>query len=331
MRIFIEGPRWSGMWTEMIADTLQDLGHRVTFHYHNHKRLSDRLVLAGKTLRGEERHAAWAQRQRQQLLAAMHTGNWDVLLSIQGKLDAATVHQLRRHSPGLRVVFWWGDILTDKGRAAIQQAAEFSDRILVSYRGSHEQLQPVFGKRLVYFPFGVSTAYHSVPQMTARERKRFTADVAFVGTCYPERCELVRYLNTRLASPVRVWGRGWRHCRGIHGHGALSLQDSLKVHACSRISLNLHHHDTDNGCNMKFYEIPAAGGFQLCDWQPLLRDTELGQHTIACRSLPEFAESIDYYLSHEQQRRDMATAASSAAFASAGYRQQLEKLLEELD
>jgi spore maturation protein CgeB len=331
VKICIEGPRWSGMWTEIIADTLQDLGHRVAFRYHNRKRLSDRMALAGTVLRGTERSAAWARRHRRQLLQAMQPGQWDLLLSIQGKLDAASVRQLRAQSPGLRVVFWWGDVLTDKGRAAIREAAVFSDRILVSYRGSYEQLRPLYGDRLVYFPFGVSPAWHSVPELTARDRRRFTADVAFVGTCYPERCELIRYLNTRLASPVRVWGRGWRHCRGSRGHGALSLQDSLKVHACARISLNLHHRDTDNGCNMKFYEIPAAHGFQVCDWQPLLATTALGQSSVACRSLPEFAAAIDYYLAHEQERKRLAAAASRTVFATAGYAQQLAQLLDSLD
>lgn len=319
------------MWTEIIADALQGLGHRVAFHYHNRKRLSDRLVLAGRTLLGEERQPAWARRHRRQLQTAMQSAQWDLLLSIQGKLDTATVQQLRRHNPGLRVVFWWGDILTGKGRDAIRQAAAYADRILVSYRGSYEQLRPEYGDRLVYFPFGVSPGYHAMPEITARERRRFTTDVAFVGTCYPERSELIRYLNTRMDTPVRVWGRGWRHCRGIHSHGALSLQDSLKVHACSRISLNLHHHGTGNGFNMKFYEIPAAQGFQVCDWQPALEEIPLGRHVAACRNQSEFAQAIEYYLAHDRERRQLAASGHRTVFTTASYPQQLAQLLDTLD
>ena len=319
------------MWTEIIANALQSLGHQVAFHYHNRKQAGDRLALAGRTLLGEERQAAWARRHRRQLLAAMQSGQWDLLLSIQGKLDAATVHRLRTQSPGLRVIFWWGDILTDKGRDNIEQAAAFSDRILVSYRGSYERLRPVYGDRLVYFPFGVSPAYHAVPEISAHERRRFTTDLAFVGTCYPERCALIRYLNTRLDTPVRVWGRGWRHCPGINSHGTLSLQDSLKVYACARISLNLHHRDTDNGFNMKFYEIPAAHGFQLCDWQPALEATSLGRQTIACRDLPEFAQAIEHYLAHDHERRQLAATANRTVFTTASYPLQLADLLRSLD
>ena len=162
--------------------------------------------------------------------------------------------------------------------------------------------------------------------ISTRDRKRFSAEVAFVGSCYPERCELIRYLNTQLDTPVRVWGRGWRHCKGVRSHGVLSLADSLKVHACSSISLNLHHADTDNGCNMKFYEIPAAGGFQICDWQPLLEETALGRQTVACRSLAEFAEKTHYYLAHEQKRRQIVSATSQTVFIKEDYPSKLAEL-----
>ncbi|MGD8619126.1 MAG: glycosyltransferase [Gammaproteobacteria bacterium] len=331
MDIFIEGPRWSGMWTEIIAASLQQLGHRVEYLHHNVRLPADRLFLAGRTwLHGEDRGTAWAQRFRQRLLERTGHTPRDVLLSIQGKVDAATVQQLRQYSPDLRVLYWWGDILSDAALARIRDAAGFADRILVSYAGSHAQLEKLYGERVMYFPFGVAPAFHSVDTPTSGEQRRFSAAVAFVGTCYPERCELLRYLNTRLASPVTVWGRGWRHCRGVRGHGALSLRESQLVHACSKISLNLHHAGTDNGGNMKYWEIPAAGGFQICDRQPALAATAHGKHTITCRSLPEFAERIRYYLAHTDERLQLAHAANRAVLETAGYAPRLAALLQDL-
>jgi hypothetical protein len=327
VKIFIEGPHWTGMWTEIVADSLQQTGHTVAIGYHNRKTLHDRLVLAGKSLlQRENRKTAWIARHRRQLLEAMSHQQWDALLSIQGTVDLHTIQQCRQHAPGLKVFFWWGDILTQQARARISQAAEYSELLLVSGKGTFDKLAPLYGKQLRYFPFGVTPRFHAMNNISTRDRKRFSAEVAFVGTCYPERCALISYLNTRLDTPVRVWGRGWRHCRGVRSHGALSLADSMKVHACSSISLNLHHKDTDNGFNMKHYEIPAAGGFQICNWQPLLEETALGRQTIACRSLAEFAEKIDYYLAHEQERRQLATAASHTVFATEDYTARLAGL-----
>ncbi len=331
MNIFIEGPRWAGMWTEIIAASLQQLGHRVEYLHHNVRLPADRVFLAGRSwLHGEDRGTAWARRFRQRLLERMRGRDWQVLLSIQGKVDAATVQQLRQDSPGLRVIYWWGDILSDPALARIQTAAGCADRILVSYAGSHARLEKMYGDRVVYFPFGVAPAFHCVATPTARQQRRFGADVAFVGTCYPERCELLRHLNSQLDSPVAVWGRGWRHCSGVRGRGALALHESQLVHACAKISLNLHHAGTDDGGNMKYWEIPAAGGFQICDWQPALAATAHGKHTLFCRSLPEFAESTRYYLAHADERRQLAHAAHEAVLETAGYTPRLAALLQDL-
>lgn len=331
MHIFIEGPGWAGMWTEIIAMSLQQLGHQVEYLHHNARSHSDRLYLAQRSwLHGEERGTAWARRFRQHLLERMHGREWQVLLSIQGKVDAITLQQLRQQSPGLQVIYWWGDILSDAALARIRDVAGFADRILVSYAGSHAKLEKLYGQQLVYFPFGVAPAFHRVGTPTPRQHRRFSAEVSFVGTCYPERCELLRYLNSVLASPVAVWGRGWRHCPGVRGRGALTLSESQLVHACSKISLNLHHAGSDDGGNMKFWEIPAAGGFQICDLQPALAATAHGRHTIFCNTLPEFSARIQYYLSHADERLQLARAAHQAALETADYAPRLAALLQDL-
>ena len=327
MKIFIEGPGWTGMWTEIIADCLQQAGHRTGISYHNRKTLRDRISLAGKSwLPGCNRKAAWICRHRKQLVAAITHEQWDILLSIQGPLDHHTVAQCRKHSPGLKVFYWWGDILTEQAQSRISAAAEFSERILISGKGNYDWLYSRYRDQLLYFPFGAAPRFHAVRDISASERNKFSADVSFVGTRYPERCELIRHLNTQLDTPVKVWGRGWRNCKGVHSNGPLSLADSQKVHACSKISLNLHHANTNNGFNMKFYEIPAAGGFQICDWQPLLDETPLGKQTVACRSFSEFVEKINDYLAHEQQRRQLIKAASESVFTTEDYTSRLAGL-----
>jgi spore maturation protein CgeB len=260
----------------------------------------------------------------------MAQSRWDILLSIQGPLDRQTAQQLREHSPQLRIIYWWGDILTAQAQSRLEEAAGFADKLLLSYMGSYQALKPVYGDRLYYFPFGVSSRFHTIGEISALDRKRYGTEVALVGSYYPERCELVRYLNSQLDAPVSVWGRGWYKCPGIRHHRALTLADSLKVYRCSRISLNLHHIDTPNGFNMKFYEIPAAGGFQICNWQAQLDATELGRHTVACRSLPEFAAQVNYYLAHEQARKEIIAATTQAALTTTAYQSRLDKLLEQI-
>jgi len=81
---------------------------------------------------------------------------------------------------------------------------------------------------------------------------------------------------------------------------------------------------------MKFYEIPAAGGFQICDWQPLMNSTDLGKQTVACRSPREFAQQVHYYLAHEQERQKIMAANTQTAFSTTDYQTRLDDLLEQM-
>ena len=319
------------MWTEIIAAALRELGHQVDYGYHNHKTVRDRLTLAVQSLApGSDRKHNWEQRQRQRLLTTLQNRRVDILLSIQGNIDRRTARELRELLPRLRIIYWWGAILTAKAHARLHEAAGFADRLLVSYLGSYQALEATCGDRLQYFPFGVSETFHTPGHISARDRKQFGKTVSFVGTYYPERCALIHHLNQHLDTPVAVWGRGWRKCHGVQHHGALSLADSLKVYHCSRIALNLHHVNTANGFNMKYFEIPAAGGFQLSDWQPLMDAPGATPAAVACRSADEFAGNIEYYLAHEQQRQEFALASRASIIATSGYKPRLATLLQGL-
>jgi spore maturation protein CgeB len=81
---------------------------------------------------------------------------------------------------------------------------------------------------------------------------------------------------------------------------------------------------------MKFWEIPAADGFQICDWQPALAASAHGKHTIFCRSPPEFAASIHHYLSHPDERMQLTRSAHQAVLESADYAPRLAALLQGL-
>ena len=332
MRIFVEGPWWAGRWSDITVATLQELGHETDCIYHNRRTAADRLRLAaGRIARMTGRQAAdWPALARQRLAARLVDFRPDLLVSIQGRLDPDTAQALRRQLPKLRIVFWWGDILTPAGRRRIEEAAAYAYRIQVSYRGIHEELAPQLGGQLVYFPFAAAPRFHTAGSLTAADRRRLAAEGAFVGTCYPERCELIRYLNAHLTQPVRVWGRGWRRCHGVHGQGALSLADCMKVYAGAAVTLNLHHSDTNNGFNMKFYEIHAAGGYQVCDWQPAREDSTLGRLVPACRSPAEFLDQVRHALENPRERAALAARASAEVLAHETYELRFRDLLGQL-
>jgi spore maturation protein CgeB len=323
VNILVEGPRWMGQWSEIVVDAFACLGHATLLHYHNDKPPAFRFE---RFFHGREL-SVFSNRR---LLAAARGRRIDLLFSIQGKIDAATVRTLRETHPGLKVVYWFGDILLDRARRRVEEVYEHADRLLLSYHGDWLAMRAALGDKADYFPFGVSERFHRLPPPGPGEQRRFSADIAFVGTHYPERDELLGVLARSGADTLRVWGRGWRRSRTIRSRGRLSMTDTLKVHRNAGISLNIHHCETRDGFNMKFFEIPAAGGFQLCDRQPEIERLKLGDLVAVYRDGDDLADKVRYYLDRESLRREMSRRFQAVVFETFRYDIRLGRLLADL-
>lgn len=332
MKIFIEGPDWMGRWTEISADALEHLGHHCAVHYHNRKtfraKLNSRINTVMSKLGAGAPCPAWSELSNKNLLQAMSGERRDVVLSIQGRIDADTVAVIRKNNPGVKIVYWLGDILQAAGERRVLEVYDWVDLVAVSYRGVYQRLADRGLRNIYYLPFGISQRFHTPEPISPDDRRRFSADVSFVGTYYPERCELIQYLNEHLGFRVRVWGRGWRHCKGIWGRGRLDVAETLKVYACSKVSLNIHHHCTEDGFNMKFYEIPAAGGFEICDWQPELGRLAAAAEMASYQKPDELLEKIRYFLAHDDERLARADRIHQAMVDSEHYERRFAGLLD---
>jgi hypothetical protein len=323
VNILVEGPRWMGQWSEIITDSFISLGHPTQLHYHNDKTLAYRI----KRLIRDQDLAAFSNMR---LLAAARDRRIDLLFSIQGKVDGATVRALRETNPGLKVVYWFGDILLDRARRRLEEVYEHVDRVLLSYHGDWAAMRAALGDKVAYFPFGVSDRFHRLPPPGPGEQRRFSSEVAFVGTCYPERDQLLSALAQSAVGELRVWGRGWRRSLKVRSRGRLSMTDTLRVHRNTLISLNIHHRQTNDGFNMKFFEIPAVGGFQICDWQPEIDRLQLGNLVATFRDGDDLVDKVRFYLSRDTLRREMSRRFQAAVFEEFRYDIRLGRLLADL-
>jgi hypothetical protein len=332
MKVFIDGPQWAGMWTEISADEFQNLGWETQIFYNNKKKAKARFFSKlNKFLPATKAGLDWEKFQQQDLLAEFTKYHFDLYFSIQGKIDSAFLKLIKGQNPQIKTAYWLGDVLVDAAKRRFDSLKEASssgalDALLVSYKGTYQELINQGFKNVHYFPFGYSKTFHQVGEITTEERRRYTCQVSFVGTHYPERAEIIHYLNQHLSEPVQVWGRGWQGS-GIKSKGRLSLQESLKVYACSKISLNIHHHLTDNGFNMKFYEIPAAGGFQICDWQEELARTPLAM-TPNYESTENLFEIVQMYLGSDKKRSDLKNLLRKNVIEKCSYAIQYQHMIK---
>lgn len=128
-------------------------------------------------------------------------------------------------------------------------------------------------------------------------------DVSFVGTAYDGR----RALASRMAEKgVKIsWsGSGWPG-------GALSTGEMVRTFCASRINLNFSRSLICGKLQMKtrIFEAPACGGFVLTEWAPPVeRCFRVGKEIAVFRNERELAEQVEYYLSNEGERLEIAEA-----------------------
>lgn len=142
-------------------------------------------------------------------------------------------------------------------------------------------------------------------------------DVAFFGTWSPDR---ERVLSRLESFRIGIWGSSWKRAAAKF-RGAANVRIALRPAECEamsrelnahRIGLNLLTRENRDLTNLRLYEIPACGAFQLCERTDAVRAAfEEGKEIECFGSLEELIDKCRFYVAHEDARR---------AVSGAGYR-----------
>ncbi len=145
-------------------------------------------------------------------------------------------------------------------------------------------------------------------------------DVSFVGSWSKNRERLIKRL---CQFKVTVYGSGWDRATSLRGmpntslmYKCVCLEDFSRVVGISKICLNILTIENKDQINLRNFEIPACGGFQLCDRS--LRLTEIfkeGEEIALYEDEEELVDKIRYYLQHENERIKIAQNGYKAVIA----------------
>lgn len=99
------------------------------------------------------------------------------------------------------------------------------------------------------------------------------------------------------------------------------------VFAGSRINLNLTLRSIHSGIPLRVLDCMACGGFVLTNLQPEIAEVfRDGEEIATFRSLQECLDKINYYLSHEEERAQIAAAGQKKVREVFSYTRGLERL-----
>lgn len=141
-------------------------------------------------------------------------------------------------------------------------------------------------------------------------KSELACDIGFVGGYWPYKGQVInRYLFPLLNSVgeynVKIFGnQSWpvnQYCGLIEDHDVKNLFVSAKI--CPNFS-EPHAEEFGFDVNERIFKILCAGGFCISDYVESYN--MFGEGLVMVRSPSEFRETIDYYLSHPEQRKEIA-------------------------
>lgn len=168
------------------------------------------------------------------------------------------------------------------------------------------------GLNAFYLPEAFNPRVHIMPNVDREEHEKKTdIDVVAFGTMYPYRDNMVGQL-IKSGIDVSLFGTPNKRFskpeieRNFKNEFITGDRKSEILYG-SKIVFNNFHYAEIESANVKFFEISGIGGFQLCDYKPVLREySAIPVEQFTFKSIGEAIELIHYYLDKPKLRHEMA-------------------------
>lgn len=327
MRVLLIGPEWdTGLWTNYCGAGLEAGGHEVALLLYGGD-LARPVGLWGRVRRrlsGPHRfHLGRVldsmRRDNLRVLDAARGHRPDLTVVLKGEvLLPETIERLRDLTSG-PVVQWCGD--DPSWFPHIIAAAHLYDCFFLA--------EPSYAADLARHGVGAEFLTHAADPETwgpaPDEPEHPPAwDVVFVGDARHNmghlpstrlRVDLVE-AAARSGLRVAVWGRGWEKLDdgspARQRHQGLTLLPAAAVaqaYRRAKIALNAHHAQMREGVNMRTFEIPASGAFQLCDAKARLGDLlDIGREVAVYQGVDDLVDLLHRYAADDAARARVAAA-----------------------
>lgn len=117
--------------------------------------------------------------------------------------------------------------------------------------------------------------------------------------------------------------------KNLHNHGTVDYYQQMPlVFKQSRINLNISLRSIKSGIPLRAFDIMGSGGFLLSNFQAdFLDDFVPGEDFVYYESKEDLLYKIDYYLSHEEERTEIARNGHDKVAAGHTFRHRVRDML----
>lgn len=205
--------------------------------------------------------------------------------------------------------------------------------IVVENDGGYASFWKKLGaKKVIVLPISsVDPKLHRRMKLTKEEKDKYGCDICFVGSLTKERQEKLVNLSE---FNIKVWGDILpnigliRKLRPFY-YGEAYGEKMVKIFNGAKIVLNFQPKDMTYGGNMRTFEIPGCGAFQLAD-KVDVRWFSSNEEIVIFTNINDLRAKIRYYLDHEQERKDIAEKGFQRAYKQHRYDDRFKTLLSKI-
>jgi hypothetical protein len=325
------GDGWMGVHMGQVAEGFRRLGHTVHFtHYPDFYRRPFPAWPRRKS------SPAFRRACTRRLLDVIRTHRPQVVILALAHL-IFDMPPLRQAFPG-RLIFWDLDgPALPCYREGVAWTAHL-DLLATVSQVTRRRLEAAGCANVAYLPHGVDTAYYAPRELSAAERRRLGAPVAFVGRPTARRAA---YLESIVDAQPGIWGARWSTeapYRGnallrplVRGEADIVGEDLVKAYCASGVVVNILREpfrDASTIMNLQVFSVPAAEGCLVTEWvEEIEAAFEPGAELLTYRTLEEFGELVRRYTREREAARRIAAAGRRRCLAEHDHRHRAQALL----
>lgn len=219
-----------------------------------------------------------------------------------------------------------------------KQMAPFYDFIFTIQKGECiDAIKKAGCPNVFYLPVACDENIHKKQILSKEDMQRFGSPISFFGAGYHNRQQ---FFASMCELPFKIWGTEWPTCKPFdrmvqEGGRRLTPAEYTKVFNASTININLHSSTECDGVdpsgdfvNPRTVELASSKAFQLVDKRSLLGEMfKEGEEIITFSSRNELLDLIDYYLSHEEERKEVIEKSYQRAMKDHTYVSRIRTML----
>jgi spore maturation protein CgeB len=198
--------------------------------------------------------------------------------------------------------------------AAYRQSVAFYDLCIVMRPINVSEARSLGAKHVIQKNRAADEITHAPRLISDLDREKWSSDVLFLGTWFPERGPFLRQLVV-LGVPLTIRGPNWHKApewRALQPHwkgGAIAGDDYAKAIQCAKINLGLLSKGNRDLHTTRSLEIPALGGLFCAERTSEHLDMYVeGREALYWDSVEECAEVCKNALRNEDLRAQIAAA-----------------------